>query len=619
LSEVVRENELRSRHFIPDIARREALLVGDVGYRKLASRDSRLLPLPHESIPRPSYIVHGKPLYVLAPSFALQSKDDLIRSSVQAYDSFIAMIGSLLGPRRLYKLYINEKGTLFLLGSLSAISKLVSFRSPFLDIVIGAGVSMSRSVGDHSVYTTLLSSLLVKKCLEVIEKGEGSRSYCLRALWDLSKLVSGYIEGLSYLSVYKQSVDRARLLEAAKGWLGNYYELLTKLAHQAYAIIKSVGLNFNLLRIEDVVDVRVESDGLPSDSFVLNGVAFPKEIPYISLPRKMSPARIAVLLGGLVLPTEMARGFNFKFDIDKERGLRIIREGPRLLFEDYLKDLLSLGVNVLVIEKGIDENVLSLLSKFGLMAVRRFAPPEIESVALATGARPVPVLHPVGAGDLGYAEVVEYRKTRDKEWILFSNCRRLHRITVVIQGIPQYMTVQVEQAFKELLYFLDELDRNPLVVPGGGALEAGLAVFLRRHASHIGDRRQLILMKLAEAFEDVISCLVKNAGGQPLDVLVRLRKEHAAGNHAMGFNALRGDVANVMQEGIVDLASIKKRALLNAIQAAYTIIRIDTFMVDRPLSKEEGYYKKRTEALKENKVAKEYGLEIGEIKGNSYT
>jgi chaperonin GroEL (HSP60 family) len=81
--------------------------------------------------------------------------------------------------------------------------------------------------------------------------------------------------------------------------------------------------------------------------------------------------------------------------------------------------------------------------------------------------------------------------------------------------------------------------------------------------------------------------------------------EHWNGNNIVG-----------VEGKILDSFDVKLAAIENAIYAANTILRIDSFISGKPRSESEIYYIKRTRGLskeKKKEMRRDYGLESLEI------
>jgi chaperonin GroEL (HSP60 family) len=239
------------------------------------------------------------------------------------------------------------------------------------------------------------------------------------------------------------------------------------------------------------------------------------------------------------------------------------------------------------------------------MLLRGLSPPEIDELAEASGARPVPCFHDLGKDDLGYAKSVEVLKLDGKEWVFFRDCRYPRRVTVLIKGNSFTVNQDFEECLRDVITYIGVIRDSPFFVPGGGAIEIEIANQLMSMSEVSRGRVSTSLKVIAEAFEQMVGILAYNNGLDPLETVTRLKMEHWSGNNIVG-----------VEGKILDSFDVKLAAIENAIYAANTILRIDSFISGKPRSESEIYYIKRTRGLskeKKKEMRRDYGLESLEI------
>ena len=98
---------------------------------------------------------------------------------------------------------------------------------------------------------------------------------------------------------------------------------------------------------------------------------------------------------------------------------------------------------------------------------------------------------------------------------------------------------------------------------------------LRSYAQKIGGRQQLAIEKFADAIEEIPRALAENAGLDPIDILLKLRAEHAKGNKTYGINVFTGEIEDMVKNGVIEPIRVGKQAIESATEAAIMILRID--------------------------------------------
>jgi chaperonin GroEL (HSP60 family) len=594
------DERIRTKQFNPDILSRELMSKIDIGYRKILERDSALLPLPHEKLPEPTIYEHGIPASVMSVGSTILEGDGFLLETHRLTTWLKSFLSPLLGPWKMAKLISTERSLLIRTSNLRLIAKHISIKSPLGQVILGAGLNMSKTLGDHSVYTSLLATLIVDNCIKAMLKGLVNAVDCIEGIRILYKVYGNVLERSRVstpLNDEKELVKMAKIGDSLNG------EKLVDLSLKITNIIPP-----EILRQKapsEIIDFRTMESISIDESEVINGLALPKEIPHQSLPSRIEDARIAILKGGLTLPDYLGRSYKFRYVWnDQEEMSKSIRD-KTIFLREFVNDVLASGANVIIVEKGVDDSVLRVLIERRCMLLRGLSPPEIDELAEASGARPVPCFHDLGKDDLGYAKSVEVLKLDGKEWVFFRDCRYPRRVTVLIKGNSFTVNQDFEECLRDVITYIGVIRDSPFFVPGGGAIEIEIANQLMSMSEVSRGRVSTSLKVIAEAFEQMVGILAYNNGLDPLETVTRLKMEHWSGNNIVG-----------VEGKILDSFDVKLAAIENAIYAANTILRIDSFISGKPRSESEIYYIKRTRGLskeKKKEMRRDYGLESLEI------
>ena len=79
----------------------------------------------------------------------------------------------------------------------------------------------------------------------------------------------------------------------------------------------------------------------------------------------------------------------------------------------------------------------------------------------------------------------------------------------------------------------------------------------------------------ANALEVIPTALAENAGMDTIDILIELRSSHKAGNKYHGVDVLKGRVADMRKEKVLEPLRVGRQAIQSAADAASMILRID--------------------------------------------
>ena len=114
-----------------------------------------------------------------------------------------------------------------------------------------------------------------------------------------------------------------------------------------------------------------------------------------------------------------------------------------------------------------------------------------------------------------------------------------------------------------------------MMVTGGGSTAMEIAMQLRDYAASVGGREQIAIEAYASAMESIPRTLAENAGLDPIDVLIEMRKQHKAGKKYAGLNPYSGKVEDMKKLNVIEPYRIGKQAINSATDAAIMILRID--------------------------------------------
>jgi len=127
-----------------------------------------------------------------------------------------------------------------------------------------------------------------------------------------------------------------------------------------------------------------------------------------------------------------------------------------------------------------------------------------------------------------------------------------------------------------------------MMVTGGGSTAVELAMRLREYAASVGGREQIAIDAFASAMEIIPTTLAENAGLDPIDILIEMRKQHKAGKKYAGLNPFTGKVEDMMKLNVIEPYRIGKQAINSATDAAVMILRIDDVIASRGMPMPSG-------------------------------
>lgn len=123
------------------------------------------------------------------------------------------------------------------------------------------------------------------------------------------------------------------------------------------------------------------------------------------------------------------------------------------------------------------------------MAVRRCKKEDLRRIAKATGATLISTLanlegeETYDASYLGYAEEVVQERISDDECILVKGTKAQSSASIILRGANDFMLDEMERSLHDALCVVKRTLESGSVVPGGGAVETALNIYLENFAT----------------------------------------------------------------------------------------------------------------------------------------
>ncbi|MGC8849339.1 MAG: TCP-1/cpn60 chaperonin family protein [Candidatus Bathyarchaeia archaeon] len=556
--------------------------------------DSTRMPLAHERIPLPDIYVDGQPVLIFDRGTVRRSGEEALRDNIEAARWVMEFVKPLFGPYRLNKLITVREGrsTLTYLSSdLRTIFKKVKVKHPLARFLTGAGIAVSREKGDGAVSTILLAGKILEKCRGLLDLRmhpsailDGVISAYKKVL-ELSDRLT--VNGLSREQTVRLGIRSALLGKLPMDEVDHFTDLL-------YRAVQLLGVE-NLTREgSSLVDFKKAPGGSLSESHLVEGLTLTMEIPHMDMPRIVEGAHIAAIRGELRIPNKkLTRYMDYSFSFEDPGEVERFEGLKKSFLTELAHRVIDAGANVVMVEKGIDDFLLEYFAERDVLAVRGIPPPEFDRIAKAVGARITTHLDRTSREDLGYAERIFEKKLGRQRLLYVTGCRNPGTLDIVLRGSPKHLLDDVERVVRGALATVKAVAEDPRMVWGGGAFEEQVALHLRRYASQLPGKIQIVIGAVAEAFEAIPAMLGENIGLREVDVAAELRSMHARNRIAMGVDQNRRGIADMSESFILDPLAVKLQTIKSAFEAAVTILRIDEYIISRELPEPERHYVER--------------------------
>ncbi|WP_456369720.1 thermosome subunit beta [Geoglobus sp.] len=529
-------------------------------------------------------VLQGQPVLILKEGTQRTVGRDAQRLNIMAARVIAEAVRTTLGPRGMDKMLVDSLGDVVITNDGVTILKEMDIEHPAAKMVVEVAKTQENEVGDGTTTAVVIAGELLRKAEELLDNeihptiiAKGYRLAAEKAMEVLDEIA---------ISVDVNDEETLRKI-AATAITGKHAEYaidhLSKIVVEA---VKRVAEQENGTWTVDIDNIKIEKrqGGGVEDTELVDGIVIDKEVVHPGMPKKVKNAKIVVLKAALeVKETETDAEIRIT---DPEMLQKFIEQEEKMI-KDMVDKIAETGANVVFCQKGIDDLAQYYLAKAGILAVRRVKQSDIEKIAKATGARIITDLRDLSGEDLGEAELVEEKKIGDEEMVFIRGCKNPKAVTILVRGGTEHIVDEVERSLTDSLKVTKAAIENGKVVAGGGAPEIELSLRLKEWAPSLGGREQLAAEAFASALEVIPRALAENAGLDPIDILVEMRKAHEDGNVYAGVDVFSGKVVDMKEKGVLEPLRVKKQAISSATEVAIMILRIDDVIAAKGLEKDK--------------------------------
>ncbi|TMI21237.1 thermosome subunit [Candidatus Bathyarchaeota archaeon] len=513
------------------------------------------------------------PVLILREGTSRSRGRDAQRSNIMAAKIVAEIVRSTMGPRGMDKMLVAGMGDIVITNDGATIMKEMDVQNPAAKMIVEISKTQDSEVGDGTTTAVVLAGELLAGAETLLDKDVHPN-----AIIDGYRNAAGKAqEILEKIAIAIKPDDELRLKQVAmtslntKGIFGSQNRF-AELAVEA--VMQVTEKNNGKMKADiDLVKVMKKHGKSLEESELVNGIIIDKEVSHSQMPKSMTGAKIALLNAKLEIEKTET---DAKININKpEEMYQFIQEEEKLL-RDMADQVAKTGANVLFSEKSVDDEVLSLLSKKGILTVKNVSSSDMEKLAKATGGSVVGTTRDLSKEALGYAKLVEEVRIGDDKLVYVREAKNPKAVTIMIRGGSEHVVDEAERSLHDALSVVRNAVEDGKIVAGGGAPEIELSKRLREYAIKVGGREQLAVTAFAEALESIPVAIAQNAGINPIDILVDLKSKHnSAQNIWFGVNTKTGKASDMLKMDVVEPLRVKTQVIKSAVEAVTMILRVD--------------------------------------------
>ena len=500
-------------------------------------------------------------------------------NNFQAAMAISNAVKSSLGPRGMDKMPVDSVGDVVITNDGVTILKEMDVQHPAAKMLVEVAKTQDAEVGDGTTTSVILAGELLKKATDLIDANvhptiitAGYRLANEKAqevLKNVSMKVS--IDDDDLLKLIAQTAMISKQVNSSKEYFSN---MVVDAVKTVVDKDKDGKYTVDLKNIQTVKKAGAKME----ESYIVKGLIIDKEPVQPNMPKVVNDAKIALIDAPFeVKKTEI----DAKIQItDPNQLSQFVAEEEKML-KDMVMKVKASGANVVFCQKGIDDLAQHFFAKEGIYACRRVKKSDMERLGRSTGANIINKISEIDPSDLGYAETVELKKVEEEEMTFITGVKEPKTVSVLVRGGTNHVADEVERSLVDAWSVVKVAIEDGMMVTGGGSTAMEIAMQLRDYAATVGGREQIAIEAFASAMESIPSTLAENAGLDPINIVIEMRKQHKEGKVYAGLNPYSGKVEDMKALNVIEPYRIGKQAINSATDAAVMILRIDDVIAAR--------------------------------------
>ncbi|MGN6623796.1 MAG: thermosome subunit beta, partial [Candidatus Nitrosocosmicus sp.] len=369
----------------------------------------------------------GMPVLILKEGASETKGKEAQKNNFTAAKTVAEIIRTSLGPRGMDKMLVDSLGDVTITNDGATILKEIDVQHPAAKMMVEISKATDNEVGDGTTSVVVLAGALIERAEELIAKNVHP-----------TVIVDGYrktafksIEVLNSIAMKVDGQNKDQLIKVAKTSMQT--KLVSKdsvdLANIVVTSAQQVAENRTGSTKVDLDDIKVEkkAGGSIKDTKLIKGIVLDKEVVHGGMPKRIDKAKIALINSALEIEkTE----FDAKLNISSPDQMKRFLDEENVMLKSMVDKLNSVGANVVICQKGIDDIAQHYLAKTGVLTVRRVKESDMTKLSRATGARVINNLDDLTSKDLGNADLVEERKVESDKWVFIEGCQNPKAVTI---------------------------------------------------------------------------------------------------------------------------------------------------------------------------------------------
>jgi T-complex protein 1 subunit theta len=541
------------------------------------------------------------------------------------------MLSTSMGPQGRCKLVVNHLGQLNVTSDCASILKDVMVEHPAAQLLASACQKQEEEYGDNTNFVLAFGGELLFETAKLIGK----------MTWQPGpEIIAGYQRALklcteSYLPELlvpgavldvSQRDDLLKLLKPvlASKQYDSHDHIAPLVADACLQVMNRSSNNSNEPRIpiEAVRTVKILGSSVDQSILIAGFVA---KSGLETVARSATNCKVAVYASGFEASSTEAKGTVL---MKNAADLLNYNKTEEAKMQDIVAGIAEAGVQVIVTGGNLSDMALHFIDQYQLLCLRVGSKWELRRLCQAIGATALVRLGTPTPDELGHAASVRQMEVGGKTLTVFTKDdgdgvkgggSDVNSIaTILLRASTHTVLNDLERAVDDGVHAVAAAAKDPRLVYGGGAVETALSVRLLKEAARTPGLEQYALAAFARALQIVPRTLAQNAGLNANEVMADLMAAHdihgddGEGNTAtttttdtttapplpknisVGVLIDRDRVETPVPStttmttttgplvDVADVLATKQAALMLAVDAAVTILKIDQIIMSKP-------------------------------------
>jgi len=528
------------------------------------------------------------------------SGQEIRSQNVQAAISVSNIVRTSLGPVGLDKMMVDDVGDVTITNDGATILKLLDVEHPAAKVLVELADLQDQEIGDGTTSVVIVAAELLKVADQLVKEKIHPTS-----------IISGFRiaqqEAVKYLKEHltlstddlgKDAIINVAKTSMSSKIIGPDMDFFAQMVVDAMLAVKRVNSKGITRYPVKNVNILKCHGGSARETRFINGYALNCNLASQLMVKEVVNCKVACLDFNL-MKSRMKMGVQVLVS-DPEK-LQAIRAREADITKERIQKILATGANVILTTQGIDDTCAKYFIEAGAIALRRVPKDDMKVIARATGATMCMTLANTEGDEvfdpsfLGGCENVRQERVSDDEFMVFTKPSAKSSASILLRGANDFMLDEMERSLHDSLCVVKRVLESKTVVPGGGACEAALSIYLEDFATQLGSREQLAIAAFADALLVIPKTLSVNAALDATDLVAKLRMMHNASQKKpeqkdlkwVGLDLHAGTVRDNLAAGVLEPGQSKIKSIKFATEAAITILRIDD-MIKMQQQQEQG-------------------------------